>query len=147
MLRFISIGSGSSGNCYVLYTETDCLVIDCGVGIRLMKKHFHNYGLQLSMIRNIIITHDHADHVKSVGSLSGDYKIPVYATKLVHSGIKKNWCVRRKVDLAMVRYVEKGKTIEIGEFNVTPFEVPHDSTDCVGSVSYTHLTLPTICSV
>ena len=132
MLRFISIGSGSSGNCYVLYTETDCLVIDCGVGIRLMKKHFHNYGLQMSIIRNIIITHDHADHVKSVGSLSGDYKIPVYATKLVHSGIEKNWCVRRKVDLAMVRYVEKGKTIEIGEFNVTPFEVPHDSTDCVG---------------
>lgn len=70
MLRFLSIGSGSSGNCYVLYTETDCLVIDCGVGIRLMKKHFHNYGLQMSMIRNIIITHDHADHVKSVGSLS-----------------------------------------------------------------------------
>ena len=30
MLRFISFGSGSSGNCYLLFTDTDCLMIDCG---------------------------------------------------------------------------------------------------------------------
>ena len=89
MLKFLSFGSGSSGNCYLLFTDTDCLMIDCGVGIRTLKKHFHNYGLQLKMVHNMLITHDHADHVKSVGSVSGDFK-------------------------------------------VTPFEVPHDSTDCVG---------------
>ena len=65
MLKFLSFGSGSSGNCYLLYTGTDCLMIDCGVGIRSLKKHFHNYGLQLSMVHNVLITHDHADHVKS----------------------------------------------------------------------------------
>ena len=27
MLKFISFGSGSSGNCYYLYTETDGLII------------------------------------------------------------------------------------------------------------------------
>ena len=31
-----------------------------------------------------------------------------------------------------MRYVEKRKTIQIGEFTITPFAVPHDSTDCVG---------------
>lgn len=84
MLRFLSFGSGSSGNCYLLYTETDSLLIDCGVGVRLLNKHFHNYGLQLSMIHNVLITHDHADHVKSVGSLSGARQVPVYATQKVH---------------------------------------------------------------
>ena len=34
MLKFISFGSGSSGNCYYLYTETDALLIDAGVGIK-----------------------------------------------------------------------------------------------------------------
>ena len=34
MLDFISFGSGSSGNCYYLFTETDGLLIDIGVGIR-----------------------------------------------------------------------------------------------------------------
>ena len=98
MLKFLSFGSGSSGNCYLLFTDTDCLMIDCGVGIRTLKKHFHNYGLQLKMVHNMLITHDHADHVKSVGSVSGDLQLPVYTTEKVHSGISQNWCVRRKVD-------------------------------------------------
>ena len=96
MLRFISFGSGSSGNCYYLFTETDSLLIDVGVGIRTLKKHFHNYGLRFEDVHNILITHDHADHVKSVGSLSNDYHLPVYTTRKVHSGIENNYCVRKK---------------------------------------------------
>ena len=38
MLKFISFGSGSSGNCYYLYTDTDGLIIDIGVGLRTLKK-------------------------------------------------------------------------------------------------------------
>ena len=64
MLKFISFGSGSSGNSYYLYTETDSLLIDVGVGIRTLKKHFHNYGLRFEDVHHILITHDHADHVK-----------------------------------------------------------------------------------
>lgn len=132
MLRFISFGSGSSGNCYLLYTDTDCLMIDCGVGVRSLKKHFHDYGLRLANIKHILVTHDHADHVKSVGSLSCDFHIPVYTTEKVHQGIQSNWCVRKKIDSSLAHNMEKGKTEQIGEFSVTPFDVPHDSTDCVG---------------
>lgn len=78
MLRFISFGSGSSGNCYYLYTETDSLMIDVGVGIRTLKKQFHNYGLRMQNIGHVLITHDHADHVKSVGSISRDYGLSIY---------------------------------------------------------------------
>ncbi len=132
MLKFLSFGSGSSGNCYLLYTGTDCLMIDCGVGIRSLKKHFHNYGLQMKMVHNVLITHDHADHVKSVGSISGDLQLPVYTTEDIHRGISQNWCVRRKIDKALAMCLAKGEEIKIGEFAVTPFGVPHDSTDCVG---------------
>ena len=132
MLKFISFGSGSSGNAYLLYTENDSIIIDCGVGIRSMKKYMHSYGLNLSMIHHILITHDHADHIKSVGSISDSFNIPVYSTQAVHEGIAKNWCVKKKVSPNQVRYVEKGKTQQIGDFTVTPFAVPHDSSDCVG---------------
>lgn len=132
MLKFISFGSGSSGNSLLLCTSTDCLLIDSGLGIRQIKKHFRDYGLSLSEIKHILVTHDHADHVKSVGSLSSDYHLPVYATKEVHKGIYKNYCVPRKVPVDLQRTIEKGKTYEIGEFQVTPFNVPHDSTDNVG---------------
>ena len=132
MLNFLSFGSGSSGNCYYLYTSTDGLIIDVGVGIRTLKKYFRDYGLSLSMVKNVLVTHDHADHVKCVGSLSKDRDLPVYSTKEVHDGINKNYCVHRKIPAEYQILVEKGHRYQLGDFLVTPFGVPHDSVDNVG---------------
>ncbi len=132
MLNFISFGSGSSGNCYFLYTETDGLLIDIGVGVRTLKKHFKDYGLTLTQIHRVLITHDHADHIKSVGSISYDLLLPVYATAEVHKGIDRNYCVARKVNPDLRHYITPGTTEQMGEFKVTPFHVPHDSSDNVG---------------
>lgn len=132
MMKFISFGSGSSGNCYYLFTEKEGLMVDVGIGIRSLKKAFHDYGLPINGIKTIMLTHDHADHVKSVGNLSHDFSIPVYTTRKVHHGVTKNYCVKHKIDQCNVRYIEKNTTINIGDFQITPFEVPHDSADNVG---------------
>lgn len=132
MLNFISFGSGSSGNCYYLHTATDGLIIDAGIGIRTLKKHFKDYGLNRSLVHNILITHDHADHVKAVGCIGNDMNIPVYTTEAVHAGIRRNYCVQQKINPTLVRSIEKGVTFELGQFRVTPFNVPHDSADNVG---------------
>lgn len=133
MLNFISFGSGSSGNCYYLYTESEGLLIDTGVGIRTLKKHFHDYGLKFPGVLNaILVTHDHADHIKSVGSLCKKLDIPVFATRLVHSGMDKNYCMRIKIAQKNRMNIEYGQIFNIGSFTVQPFHVPHDSTDNVG---------------
>ena len=132
MLKFISFGSGSSGNCYFLYTEDDGLLIDTGVGVRTLKKHFRDYGLSLSQVHHVLITHDHADHIKCIGSLSHDYHLPVYATSAVHKGIDRNYCVTKKVAQELRHQLSYEEKIEIGAFQVTPFHVPHDSSDNVG---------------
>ena len=132
MLRFISFGSGSSGNCYFVFTENDGLLIDAGVGVRQLKKYFRDFGLSLSQVHHLLITHDHADHIKCVGSLSHEYSLPVYTTAKVHAGIDHNYCITRKVAANLRHIVEPGVTIQIGTFAVTPFTVPHDSSDNVG---------------
>lgn len=129
MLQFISLGSGSSGNCYYLLHEGFGLLIDLGIGIRTFKQHFSNYGLPLAQIHAILVTHDHTDHVKSVGRLSEGMHIPVYTTQKVHDSIEKNHFVSKKVPHAMRRIIEKGTDVEIGPYHVTPFHVPHDSAD------------------
>lgn len=140
MLHFVSFGSGSSGNCSLLYTETEGIVIDAGIGVRMLKRHLKTYGLSLFGALGIIVTHDHADHVRSVGCLSHDYNLPVYATEGVHEGIRKNWSVRKKVAPELKRVIRKNETFDIGSFHVTPFNVPHDSTDCVGfSIVYDNI--------
>jgi len=132
MLRFLSFGSGSSGNCYYLYTETDAILIDSGVGVRHLKKWFQAGGFRFQDIHAVLVTHDHADHVKSVGSISYENQLPVYTTRLVHQGIRRNYCVRHKIAPEYMKVIEKGTSFTIGEFTITPFEVPHDSTDNVG---------------
>ena len=114
MLKFISFGSGSSGNCYYLATATDALLIDSGLGIRLLKKHFKEYGVTLASVHNILITHDHADHIKSVGYMSNDYNLPVYTTKYVHDGIKRNYCVSKKIPAEHIHYIEKAAKLQEG---------------------------------
>ncbi len=132
MFRFISFGSGSSGNCYYLSTDKDGIIIDTGIGLRSLKKFFHDYGMRLAEVKNVLVTHDHADHVKSVGSLSTDFHLPVYTTRKVHAGILGNYCVRKKILPELTRYIEVGETFQLGDFTITSFPVPHDSSDNVG---------------
>jgi phosphoribosyl 1,2-cyclic phosphodiesterase len=132
MLEFISFGSGSSGNCYLLRTQTEGLLIDAGVGMRTLKKYFRDFGINLSDIQYVLVTHDHADHVKSVGSISNDLHVPVYATADVFRGIEHNYCVRRKVNGASQHIITAGASFRLGPFRVKSFTVPHDSNDNVG---------------
>lgn len=132
MLNFICLGSGSSGNSYFLFTETFGILIDAGIGIRALKKHFRNYRLSLEQISAILITHDHADHIKAVGNLANERNIPVYATPAVHEGIIRNYCVSCKLKRENVRHIEKNQVFTVGCFDIIPFEVPHDSLDNVG---------------
>ena len=132
-MKFFSIGSGSSGNCYCLFAGDACLMIDCGLGIRAIKKAFREKGLSLSSVRAIIVTHAHADHVKSVGALCQELLVPVYATKDTHDGIFSNMYVHRKIPGNLSRCLSVGKTYDIDVFRVTPFDVPHD---CIGHVGY-----------
>ena len=131
-MKFISFGSGSCGNCYYIFSNGCGILIDAGIGIRKLKKSFSDNGLSLSDVKYILITHDHADHVKAVGVISNAYGLPVYATNRVHEGIRRNYCVNKKVDSNNIRMLSVDERLTVGEFTVEPFSVPHDSLDNVG---------------
>ena len=135
-LRFFSLASGSSGNCYYLGTNSFGILIDAGIGVRQIKKILKENGVEFEKIYAILVTHDHADHIKSVGYLGENMNIPVYATELVHAGIRRSRYVE-EVLIQSRRIVEKETPVLIKDFNVTAFEVPHDSSDNVGySIEY-----------
>lgn len=131
MIKFISLASGSSGNCYYLELNGKGILIDAGINIRLIKTGLSNVGLHFENIMAVFVTHDHADHIKSLSSLGEKYHLPIYATKDTHVGINKNYCTSPKL-VSCVRYVEKLVSTELFGFRLTPFEVPHDGSDNVG---------------
>lgn len=132
MLKFLSIGSGSSGNCYYLTTGNTSILIDAGIGIRVLKRTLKSYDIEIDRIDAVFVTHDHADHIKAIGNLANDYGKSVYATERVHAGINCNYCMTSKLTEEHVRIIQKDVPLQFGDMVITPFDVPHDSSDCVG---------------
>lgn len=58
-MKIKCLGSGSSGNCYLLSTETKTLILDCGIPIMEIKK---GLNFDLSKVVGCVVTHSHKDH-------------------------------------------------------------------------------------
>lgn len=130
-LRFISLASGSSGNCYFLGTSSYGILIDAGIGPRTIKKRLKEVGIPFEILRAVFVTHDHIDHIKSVGSLGEKHLLPIYATALVHKGIQRSYGVTEKL-YDSKRVLEVGECVQIEDFCIEAFSVSHDASDCVG---------------
>ena len=85
--KFLSLASGSSGNCYYLGNEEYGILIDAGKGVRTIKKVLKEYGIPFEKIVALCITHDHADHIKAAGTLGEKYGIPIYTTEAIKNGM------------------------------------------------------------
>ena len=63
MLKYCSIGSGSSGNChYVGYKDTNILV-DAGLSGKRITTGLNDIDVDIDKIKGIFITHGHEDHI------------------------------------------------------------------------------------
>ena len=130
-LQFLSLASGSSGNCYYLGNEEYGILIDAGKGVRTIKKVLKEYGIPFEKIVALCITHDHADHIKAAGTLGEKYGIPIYTTEAIKNGMNRNYCMVDKIYSAH-RPIVKEIPFKIKDFTITAFEVPHDGSDNVG---------------
>ena len=130
---FRCFASGSSGNCYYLGTLERGLLIDAGISARLIQKHLRSMGLDFENIMGVLVTHDHADHIRAVGTLGERVHLPIYATPLIHEGIDRNYGVREKLKTSR-RYFEKEQEWTLFDLTINTFTINHDSTECVGYV-------------
>ena len=130
-VRFMSLASGSSGNCYYLGCETYGVLIDAGIGVRTIRKRLKDVGIPMESILAVFVTHDHADHIKSLGVFGENLFLPIYTTAKVHEGINRSYCMTQKLG-ASARKLEKYQPLKFRDFTIESFEVPHDGTDNVG---------------
>ena len=130
-IKFISLASGSSGNCYYIGTHEYGILIDAGIGIRTIKKALKENNIDFEKIIGLFITHDHADHIKSAGFLGEKYNIPVFSTEEVHAGMNRSYGMTQKIYQSK-RVIEKEVPFQLRDLTLTAFEVPHDGSDNVG---------------
>ena len=132
-LIFRSFASGSSGNCYFLGTSKWGILIDAGISARTIQKNLREMGLDYANIMGVLITHDHADHIRAVGTLGERVHLPIYSTRTIHDGIDRNYGVREKLRTSQ-RYIEKGEKWELNGMIINTFGISHDSSECIGYV-------------
>lgn len=131
-ISFISFGSGSSGNCSYIGTETEAILVDAGVQPDIVKSELHRRGIPMSRIKAIILTHDHADHIRfTYKILKKNPHIALCSTPKTLSGIfLRHSLSPRLKDYHRPIFIET--PFRIGSFQITAFQTMHDGTDNVG---------------
>ncbi len=142
MLKFIAI-SGTTGvtqNCYVYETETDMIIVDCGVGfpepemygVDLIIPDFTYIRENVRKLRGIVISHGHEDHLGALPFLLKDVKAPIYATRLVAGFIKDKFEDQGAKVPQINIFDPERDVVTLGSFKITPFRVSHSVPDGVG---------------
>ena len=130
-LKFCSLASGSSGNCYLVKNDSSALLIDAGISGKRILQGLDAAETPHDQVTALLITHEHIDHVKSVSVISKKLPgISIYANHATWEGIKK------PVAPTQQRYFRTGEDFYIDDFMVRPFPIPHDAADPVGFSIY-----------
>jgi phosphoribosyl 1,2-cyclic phosphodiesterase len=125
-MRFVSLGSGSSGNGLLVEAKRTRLLLDCGFGLRDTVKRLARTGLAPEDLTGILVTHEHADHVGGVVSFACKYKLPVWLTHGTLSAIKP-----QSARLPAIHLVDSHARFAVGDLEIEPFPVPHDAREPV----------------
>jgi len=125
-VRFCSLGSGSSGNAWLVESGGTRVLIDCGIGPDRLTARLLQAGADPSRIDAILITHEHDDHVGGASAFARRHGIPVYATYGTIQGAGS--ALGGGVQL---REVEPAGRLTVGALDVLPVPVPHDAREPV----------------
>ena len=137
-VKFMSFSSGSCGNCYLLVLEeegmlVDGVIIDAGVSVRRLKKELALKGYDFDSFSAVLVTHDHLDHIRNLGSYCHRLKKPVYATATLHRALAEHSFTRDHIaDCRRILSDDGWTTICPGRIFARYFVVPHDATQTVG---------------
>lgn len=90
-MRVVSLASGSSGNALLVEAGPKGrtkLLVDVGIGPRLLSERLLTVGVHLSQIRIVLVTHEHRDHVQALPVLMKRYGIPVMTDPRTYQAIE-----------------------------------------------------------
>ncbi|MBE0583078.1 MAG: MBL fold metallo-hydrolase [Desulfofustis sp.] len=121
-IEWMTIATGSTGNCYLLSNGKSKLLLEAGIRFRHIRE---KTGFALSDIDGCLVTHSHGDHAKGIKELvrAG---VNVYSAQETFDamGATGHRCVP----------IEARKQVMVGAWTVMPFETVHDTPGSLGFI-------------
>ena len=117
-MRFVVVQSGSKGNATLVIDQGRVLLIDMGVGLRVLKEALAKENLNLYNINAMLLTHEHWDHTTGIRYLP---PLSIY-------------CTKETLNNENVVELEPYKEFQIEHFKITPVSTSHDVRNPLGFV-------------
>ena len=130
-MEFCSIASGSSGNCTFASAGKTSILVDAGIPGKSIQQGLAMVDRKLEDIDAILVTHEHSDHIRSLGVLARKCHTPIYATEDTLHAIF-GMSSMGKLDYSLFHAIRPDEPFLIGEIEVKPFSISHDAADPVG---------------
>lgn len=128
-LRFSPLFSGSSGNAIYVGCDDAHLLVDAGMSGSRIIAEMERMGIEPKSLKGILVTHEHADHIKGIGILSRKFDLPIYATEGTWQGMYSK--IGAVADKNRIIF-DSEQDFFVGSINVIPFPTPHDANESVG---------------
>jgi ribonuclease J len=140
-LKIIPLGGlGEFGmNCLALRYEDDIIVIDAGLmfpetellGVDIVVPDISYLVENKSLVRAIILTHGHEDHIGGLPWILSELKVPVYATEFTLAYVEGKLEEHHLLDDAELVEITPREKFTLGPFTIEPIRVTHSLVDCV----------------
>lgn len=125
-MRICLLASGSNGNCLLLESGNQRLLIDVGIGPVVLARRLALLELAPRDITDVLLTHEHVDHVRGLtGLLKRQPDVRIHATRGTRSRLESDIAKR-------VLPVRAGEVVRLGVISARPFAVSHDAREPVG---------------
>jgi phosphoribosyl 1,2-cyclic phosphodiesterase len=81
-MRVTSLGSGSSGNAYLVEAGPQGrtrVLVDAGFSARVLLERLRQVGRAAGELQGVLVTHEHSDHILGLPALVKRFGVPVFA--------------------------------------------------------------------
>lgn len=127
-MKYISIASGSKGNCNLVEKKDSCILIDAGLSGKATIDAINMHDIDTSKLKAIFITHEHSDHIKGAGIISRKFDIPIYATELTWDAMSNKI---GNIKDEHIKIIENADKVCVGDLEISSIPIKHDAADPV----------------
>jgi len=127
--KVCSLFSGSSGNSTYIGTDRTHILVDAGVSMKNIVAGLSQINVDSRDLKGILVTHEHSDHITSVGAISRKFNVPIYANESTWQAMESKL---GRIDAVNRRVFYNDMDFYIQDINVQPYQIPHDAADPVG---------------
>lgn len=132
-LRFTVLASGSTGNATVVTNGEKKLLIDAGLSAKKVEQLLAERGLTGKDLDAILVTHEHSDHIKGLGTMARKHDLPVYANEGTWEALNKQIGELAEENKNVM---QTGDLLEFGTLQVESYAISHDAAEPVGYCFY-----------